>query len=83
MPHSDGVSILRANASIPSQHLIGLEKRRILQMCEWEVVLVRPRGRVIGMVEAPDREAAIRRAIEEFKITDVTMKNQLTAQRFR
>jgi hypothetical protein len=46
----------------------------------WEIVIVRPRGRVIGTVEAPDRETAIKIAIEEFKITDPNIMNRLSAQ---
>jgi hypothetical protein len=52
-----------------------------MEMYNWEIVLVRPRGRVIGTVGAPDRETAIKSAIEEFKITDPTLKGRLTAQR--
>jgi len=52
-----------------------------MEMYKWEIVIVRPRGRVIGTVEAPDRETAIKIAIEEFEITDPKIKNRLRAQR--
>ena len=53
----------------------------IMEMHKWEIVIVRPRGLVVGIVEAPDRETAIKIAIEEFKITDPNIKNRLSAQR--
>jgi hypothetical protein len=52
-----------------------------MEMYKWEIMLVRPRGPVIGTVEAADRETAIKIAIEEFKITDPNIKYRLTAQR--
>ena len=50
-------------------------------MYKWEVVIVHPRGPVVGIVKAPDRETAIKVAIEEFKITDPSIKCRLSAQR--
>jgi hypothetical protein len=35
---------------------------------------------LIGHVEAPDEESAIKRAIEEFKITDPKRQRRLIAQ---
>lgn len=52
-----------------------------MEMYKWEIVIVHPRGRVVGTVEAPDRETAIEIAIEAFKITDPNIKNRLSAQR--
>ena len=51
----------------------------IMEMYKWKIVIVRPRGLVVGIVEAPDRETKV--AIEEFKITDPNIKNRLSAQR--
>jgi hypothetical protein len=45
---------------------------------KWEIVLVRPRGRRLGVVEATDQVAAIKKAIEMFKITDA---KRINAQR--
>jgi hypothetical protein len=38
----------------------------------------RPRGRRLGVVEAPDQAAAVEKAIETFRITDA---NRIGAQR--
>jgi hypothetical protein len=41
-----------------------------METYKWEIVIVHPRGRLVGTVEAPDRETAIKIAIETFRITD-------------
>jgi hypothetical protein len=48
--------------------------------CNCEIVLIRPRGPILGFVEAPDGDAAISKAIEEFGITDPKMQKRLSAQ---
>ena len=50
---------------------------------KWEIVMVRPRGRVLGVVEAPDQIKAITKAIEAFNITDLQTQKRLSAQRLR
>ena len=45
---------------------------------KWEIVLVRPRGRRLGVVQAPDQAAAVEKAIETFGITNA---NRVGAQR--
>jgi hypothetical protein len=57
------------------------QRQLTMEMYKWEIMLVRPRGRILGVVEAPDRETAIKVAIEEFKITDPQIKKRLTAHR--
>ena len=40
-------------------------------------------AQLIGRVEAPDEATAIKKAIEEFKITNPVMQRRLIAQRAR
>lgn len=47
---------------------------------EWRITLIRQKGEYIGMVDAPDAEAAIKIAIEEFGITDPQRQRRLVAQ---
>ena len=47
---------------------------------KWEIVLVRPRGRRLGVVEAPDQVTAISKAVELFDI-DANQRNRIKAQR--
>ena len=49
-------------------------------MRSWRIVLIRKKGERIGTVEAPDAAAAIKRAIEEYGITDPERKRRLAAQ---
>ena len=44
-------------------------------------LLIRGRGEVLGTVEPPDEEAAIRKAIDVFGITDRDQQRRLIAQR--
>jgi hypothetical protein len=47
---------------------------------QWRIVLIRKKGERIGTVEAPDAEAAIKVAIEEYGITDPERQRRLVAQ---
>jgi hypothetical protein len=48
----------------------------------WRISLIKATpAKVIGYVEAPDAESAIKKAIEEFKITDPQKQRRLIAQR--
>jgi hypothetical protein len=50
-------------------------------MKRWRISLIKATpARLIGHVEAPDEESAIRRAIEEFNITDPQNQRRLIAQ---
>jgi hypothetical protein len=50
----------------------------------WNVYRLRGTpARFVGIVEAPDEATAIKKAIEEFKITDPAMQKRLLAQRVR
>ena len=44
-------------------------------------VLIRQKGQVLGRVDAPDQEAAIKTAIREFEIKDPGQQKRLVAQR--
>jgi hypothetical protein len=47
----------------------------------WRISLIKATpARLIGHVEAPDAESAIKKAIEEFKITDPYGRRRLIAQ---
>jgi hypothetical protein len=44
----------------------------------WHISLIKATpARLIGHVEAPDEESAIKKAIEEFKITDPDVRRRL------
>jgi hypothetical protein len=47
----------------------------------WAIYLIRKRGELLGSVEAPDEQAAIRAAIEKYNITDPERQKRLVAQR--
>jgi hypothetical protein len=47
----------------------------------WEITLIRERGKFPGYVEAPNADAAIRRAIEEFQIANADQQQRLIARR--
>jgi hypothetical protein len=48
----------------------------------WRISLIKATpAATIGYVEAPDAESAIKKAIEEFKITDTQKQRRLIAQR--
>jgi hypothetical protein len=47
----------------------------------WRISLIKAMpARLLGHVEAPDEESAIKKAIEEFKITDQPRQRRLIAQ---
>jgi hypothetical protein len=46
----------------------------------WEITLIRERGRFLGFVEAPDADAAIKVAIEQFEITNPEQQKRLIAR---
>lgn len=46
----------------------------------WRVTLVRAKGQHIGTVEARSADEAIKRAIEEYSITDPNQQRRLIAQ---
>jgi hypothetical protein len=43
----------------------------------WEITLIRERGKFLGYVEAPNPDAAIRQAIEEFQIANADQQRRL------
>ena len=47
----------------------------------WEIAIIRKRGGVIGTVEAPDAEAAVKAAIEKWGITEPERQKRLAAHR--
>jgi hypothetical protein len=47
----------------------------------WEITLIRERGKFLGYVEAPNADAAIRQAIEEFQIANADQQRRLIARR--
>jgi hypothetical protein len=50
----------------------------------WNVYRLRGTpAQFVGIVEAPDEAAAIKKAIEEFKITNPVMQKRLIVQRAR
>jgi hypothetical protein len=46
----------------------------------WAIYLIRNRGELVGLVEAPDQKGAIGVAIEKYMITDVEQQNRLVAR---
>ena len=46
----------------------------------WRVTLVRSKGHPLGRVRARNAEEAIKRAIEEFSVTDPNRQRRLIAQ---
>jgi hypothetical protein len=51
------------------------------KLYRWETAVIRKRGEVIGTVEAPDAEAAIKLAIEKWDIADPERQKRLSAHR--
>jgi hypothetical protein len=52
----------------------------VLTMPSWRISMIKATPAVIiGYVEAPDAESAIKKAIEEFKITDPQKQRRLIA----
>jgi hypothetical protein len=47
----------------------------------WEITLIRERGKFLGYVQAPDADAAIKVAIEQFEITNPEQQRRLIARR--
>jgi hypothetical protein len=64
-----------AGGSIP--HIRPMRKRVI----EWEVIRLRAKGEYLGVVSAPDEEAAFEAAIKAFEITSVEHQKQLLVRR--
>ncbi len=52
------------------------------QTYRWRIFQLRARGEVVGEVEAPDADAAIRKAIEEFSIREPWRQRWLIAKRY-
>jgi hypothetical protein len=53
----------------------------VLTMPSWRISLIKATpAAIVGYVEAPNAEAAIAKAIEEFKITDPQKQRRLIAQ---
>jgi hypothetical protein len=48
---------------------------------KWRIYLLRKKGEFIGSVEAPDRETAIKLAVEQFAIRDPERQKRLSAER--
>ena len=48
-------------------------------MREWRITIIRKRGETLGTLWAPDAEAAIKRAIEDYGITDPHRQRRLVA----
>jgi hypothetical protein len=48
---------------------------------EWKIIRLRAKAEFVGIVEAPDEEAAISAAIDLFKITDPHQKRLLAQRR--
>jgi hypothetical protein len=56
-------------------------KKPAKQTHTWEVTLIRERGRLLGYVEAPDLETAIKVAIRDFEIRNPEQQKRLIARR--
>jgi hypothetical protein len=50
---------------------------------EWRISIIRKKGQLLGLVSAPDHEAAIKAAIKEFEIKNPEQQRRLVAQRLR
>jgi hypothetical protein len=48
---------------------------------EWDIISIKKQGKSIRRVFAPDKEAAIKIAIREFKIEKAEQQKKLTAHR--
>ena len=48
---------------------------------KWEIFVIRKKAERLGVVEAPDQDAAIKIAIAAFGITDPERQKRLSAQR--
>jgi hypothetical protein len=48
----------------------------------WRIFQLGAHGEVVGDVEAPDAEAAIKKAIEQFEITEPWRQRALLAKRY-
>jgi hypothetical protein len=46
----------------------------------WRIIEIRKRGQTIATVHAPDADAAIRKAIEDYGITEPHRQRRLVAQ---
>jgi hypothetical protein len=51
------------------------------QQHQWHIYLLRKKGEFVGVVEAPDKDTAIKVAIEQFAIRDPEKQKRLSAQR--
>jgi hypothetical protein len=51
------------------------------QRHRWHIYLFHKKGEFVGAVEAPDKETAIKIAIEQFAIRDPEKQKRLSAQR--
>jgi hypothetical protein len=59
-----------------------MQKRLLKKLFRWRITrLIASPAALIGYVEAPDQEQAIRTAIREFAITNPEHQKRLTAQR--
>jgi hypothetical protein len=49
-------------------------------LATWRIILLRKRGQVLGRIQAPDAESAIKIAAEEIKVAEA-LQSRLVAQR--
>jgi 1,2-phenylacetyl-CoA epoxidase PaaB subunit len=55
------------------------KQRDETQWPQWEIVSIRKRGRVLGMVRAPDAETAVAYWVERYDVKDPEERRRLAA----
>ena len=51
--------------------------------CRWRISLIRERRELLGFVDAPDKETAIKEAIRRFEVDDEEKHKHLVAVRWK